>query len=202
VTLRGQAEPLHDILGNLQLGLGVAVLAICLLLVAYFQSPALALCALSSIPAVLGGVVMALLLTGGTLNLESYMGAITSIGVAVANAILLVTFAERARLSGMVALAAGWHAAATRLRPIIMTSAAMVAGMMPMALGLGDSGQQSAPLGRAVIGGVVFATAATLFVLPIIFGLLRASASRLSTSLDPDDPQSPLSQSAHEGSLS
>jgi hypothetical protein len=138
--LRGQVEPLHDILANLQLGLGVAVLAIALLLIAYFQSPGLALCALSSVPAVLAGVVVALLVTGDTLNLESYMGAITATGVAVANAILLVTYAERARLGGAGAMEAGWQGALSRLRPIVMTSVAMVAGMLPMALGIGESG--------------------------------------------------------------
>jgi len=188
VMLRGQVEPLRDILGNLQTGLLVAVLAIFLMLLAYFQSPGLALCALASVPAALVGVVLMLGLTGTTLNLESYMGAITATGVAVANAILLVSFAEKARIEGMGAMEAGWHGASTRLRPIVMTSMAMVAGMAPMALGLGESGPQTAPLGRAVAGGVITATLATLFVLPVIFGLLRASASRHSPSLDPDDP--------------
>ncbi|MBN9144339.1 MULTISPECIES: efflux RND transporter permease subunit [unclassified Novosphingobium] len=188
VMLRGQVEPLRDILGNLQTGLLVAVLAIFLMLLAYFQSPGLALCALASVPAALVGVVLMLGLTGTTLNLESYMGAITATGVAVANAILLVSFAEKARIEGMGAMEAGWHGASTRLRPIVMTSMAMVAGMAPMALGLGESGAQTAPLGRAVAGGVITATLATLFVLPVIFGLLRASASRHSPSLDPDDP--------------
>ncbi|WP_068092900.1 efflux RND transporter permease subunit [Novosphingobium rosa] len=188
VTLRGQVEPLHDILGNLRIGLGVAILAIFLMLVAWFQSPGLALCALASVPASLAGTTTALMLTGSTLNMESYMGSITATGVAVANAILLVTFAERARLEGMDALSAGWHGALSRLRPIAMTGSAMVAGMAPMALGLGDSGQQTAPLGRAVIGGVIFATLATVFILPTVFGLLRAGSSRLSPSLDPDDP--------------
>jgi multidrug efflux pump subunit AcrB len=122
------------------------------------------------------------------LNLQSFMGTIMAVGVAVANAILLVTFAERSRLAGKSSLDAGRDGAVSRLRPILMTSLAMIAGMLPMAIGFGESGGQTAPLGRAVIGGLAAATLATLLVLPGVFALVRANASRRSPSLDPDDP--------------
>ena len=115
------------------------------------------------------------------------MGAIMAIGVAVANAILLVTFAERSRLGGRAADAAAVDGAQSRLRPILMTSLAMIAGMMPMALGLGEGGQQTAPLGRAVVGGLAVATVATLLVLPSVFAIVQARAHRRSASVDPDD---------------
>jgi multidrug efflux pump subunit AcrB len=118
------------------------------------------------------------------------MGAIMAIGVAVANAILLVTFAEEYRRSGNAALDAALHGAKTRMRPILMTSMAMIAGMVPMALALGEGSQQTAPLGRAVIGGLLFATAATLLILPLVFSLVQQRAGVGSPSLDPDDPAS------------
>jgi multidrug efflux pump subunit AcrB len=133
-------------------------------------------------------VVLMLLTTGTTLNLESFIGAIMAVGVAIANAILFVTFAERARLEGQSAAEAGVSGAVSRLRPIVMTTLAMIAGMLPMAAGWGEGGQQSAPLGRAVIGGLALATLATLWVLPAVFALIRAKAPRRSPSLDPDDP--------------
>jgi multidrug efflux pump subunit AcrB len=128
--------------------------------------------------------------TGTTLNIESFMGAIMAVGVAVANAILLVTFAERHRLGGAAAADAAVTGAAGRLRPILMTSLAMMAGMMPLALGLGEGGQQTAPLGRAVVGGLAAATVTTLFVLPSVFAIVCGNAGRRSISLDPDDPSS------------
>jgi multidrug efflux pump subunit AcrB len=129
-------------------------------------------------------------LTATTLNIQSFMGTIMAIGVAVANAILLVTFAERSRLEGLSALNAAVDGAATRLRPILMTSMAMIAGMVPMAIGLGEGGEQTAPLGRAVIGGLAGASLATLIVLPAIFAMLQRSMARTSVSLDPDDAAS------------
>jgi multidrug efflux pump subunit AcrB len=119
------------------------------------------------------------------------MGAIMAVGVATANAILLVTFAERARVGGMSAREAGIEGANTRVRPILMTSCAMVAGMIPMALGLGDGGEQVAPLGRAVIGGLVAGTLTTLFILPAVFALVMGRSGTASASLDPFDPASP-----------
>lgn len=188
VAVHGEVETMTALLGSMRGGLLLAVFVIALLLVANFQSWELALVTIASVPAVILGVAVMLWLTGTTLNLESFIGAIMAVGVAIANAILLVTFAERARLAGEEALQAGITGAVTRLRPIVMTSLAMIAGMLPMAAGWGEGGQQSAPLGRAVIGGMLMATLATLWVLPSVFGLIRARAPRRSASLDPDDP--------------
>jgi multidrug efflux pump subunit AcrB len=169
--MRGQIEPLNQMLGGLRIGLGVAILAMLLLLTATFQSARLALAVVSVLPAALVGVALALWLTGTTLNIQSFTGAIMAVGVTVSNAILLVTFADRERANAN-APAAALEGAQSRLRPILMTSLAMIAGMLPMALGLGESGQQSAPLGRAVVGGLVLATFATLLVLPAVFALI------------------------------
>src|SRR5213078_2826907 len=139
---------------------------------------------------VIVGVALALWLTGTTLNIQSYMGAIMAIGVAVANAILLVTFAERSRMSGMSSAEAAVDGAQSRLRPILMTSFAMIAGMVPLALGIGEGGEQTAPLARAVIGGLVVATFATLLILPSVFAIVQGRSSTQSASLDPDDPAS------------
>jgi multidrug efflux pump subunit AcrB len=187
VAIRGEVQPMTELLGALRGGLLLSVVVIFLLLVANFQSWELALITIASVPAVLVGVLLALWITGTTLNLESFMGAIMAVGVAVANAILLVTFAERARLGGQNAADAAIAGASSRLRPILMTSLAMIAGMLPMAAGLGESGQQSAPLGRAVVGGLAFATVATLLVLPAVFTVVRGKAGRRSPSLHPDD---------------
>ena len=190
VDVRGQVETLGNIFANLVVGLVMAVVAVALMLTAYFQSFRLAAVSVSAVPATLCGVAVALFVTGTTLNLQSFMGAIMAVGVAVANAILLVTFAERSRLkhgdSGRAALDGG----VSRLRPILMTSCAMAAGMVPMALGLGEGGEQSAPLGRAVLGGVVLSTVATLAILPTIFSIVMRKATTAAASLDPDDPAS------------
>lgn len=189
VQVRGQISAMMQIFGNLTVGLGVAILVILLILAANFESLRLALIVISTIPAVLVGVVIMLLLTGTSLNLESFMGAIMAIGVAVANAILLVTFAEKNRKAGQDANAAARNAAGERLRPVLMTSLAMIAGMIPMALAIGRGSEEIAPLGRAVIGGLLFATAATLLVLPTIFSIVQRHASTKSPTLDPDDPE-------------
>jgi multidrug efflux pump subunit AcrB len=144
-----------------------------------------------TIPAVIAGVAIALLLTRTTLNIQSFMGAIMAIGVAVANAILLITFAEQSRVGGARVRDAAAEGAASRLRPILMTSFAMIAGMVPMASGLGEGGSQSAPLGRAVIGGLIGATLATLVVLPGIFAILQTERTRKSASLHPDEQAVP-----------
>jgi multidrug efflux pump subunit AcrB len=128
-----------------------------------------------------------LLATGSTLNLESYMGIIMSVGVSVSNAILLVTNAEEIRKAGSDSVQAGIQAAGLRLRPILMTSISMVVGMIPMATGLGESGGETAPLGRAVIGGLLASTVASLLVLPHIFSMVQRKRSVESVSLDPDD---------------
>ena len=196
VDVRGQAVPLEQMLRGLTLGLVLAMVVIILLLTAYFQSLRLALVSSSAIPAVIAGVVVALALTGTTLNIQSFMGTIMAIGVATANAILLLTFAERNRRDGMSAQAAAVEGAQSRLRPVLMTSLAMLAGMVPMALALGEGGEQTAPLGRAVIGGLGAATLATLVILPSVFSLLQSRAGTSSPSLNPDDPESRLFEAA------
>jgi multidrug efflux pump subunit AcrB len=187
VTVRGQAVPMEQLFGGLELGLGVAIVAIFLLLAANFQSFRLSLGVILTIPSVVAGVVIALLVTRTTLNIQSFMGAIMAIGVAVANAILLITFAERSRVDGSHVHDAAVEGAASRLRPILMTSLAMVAGMVPMAIGIGEGGSQTAPLGRAVIGGLLGATIATLVILPAIFAILQGETTRKSPSLHPED---------------
>jgi multidrug efflux pump subunit AcrB len=191
VTVRGQLQPMAEMFGGLSIGLLMAIAVILLLLTANFQSFRLSLSVVLTIPAVIAGVAIVLWLTRTTLNIQSFMGVIMAIGVAAANAILLVTFAERSRIEGLEPWEAAIEGARSRLRPILMTSCAMMAGMIPMALGLSEGGEQSAPLGRAVIGGLLGATCATLLVLPAIFATLQSRHARISASLDPDDPTSP-----------
>lgn len=191
VDVRGQIEPMRQMFTGLAIGLAIAVFVIFMLLTAYFQSMRLALVAVSTAPAVIAGVAVMLFLTGTTLNIQSFMGAIMALGVATANAILLVTFAERSRQQGDSPETAAVDSARHRLRPILMTSFAMIAGMIPMALALGEGGQQVAPLGRAVIGGLAAATLATLLLLPAFFVAIQDRNKPRSVSLDPDDPQSP-----------
>jgi multidrug efflux pump subunit AcrB len=188
VQVRGQVSAMSQIFGNLSIGLVVAIFVIFLLLAANFESVRLSLIVLSTTPAVLTGSVLMLLITGTSLNLESFMGTIMAIGVAVANAILLVTFAEQNRKAGADAKTAARNAAGERLRPVLMTSLAMITGMIPMALALGRGSEGTAPLGRAVIGGLLVATAATLLVLPTVFAIVQRRASVASPTLDPDDP--------------
>lgn len=190
VAVRGQIAPMKELFSGLTSGLGVAVLVIFLLLAANFQSLRLALAVLVTVPSVLAGVVVALVVTRTTLNLQSFMGTIMAVGVAVANAILLVTFAERSRVGGLPVKRAAVEGGAGRLRPILMTTMAMIAGMIPMALGTGEGGEQSAPLGRAVIGGLIGATLATLGVLPAAFAMMRGEKTPKSASIDPEDPES------------
>jgi multidrug efflux pump subunit AcrB len=178
---------MEQTLSGLRLGLVLAIAVIFLLLTANFQSLRLALAIILMIPAVLTGVVLTLWLTGTTLNVQSFMGAIMAIGVSVANAILLITFAEQRRRSGLNAADAVTEGARSRLRPILMTSLAMIAGMLPLALALGEGGEQSAPLGRAVIGGLAASTAAVLLILPALFVLVQRKVSTGSGSLHPED---------------
>ncbi|MGH8258663.1 MAG: efflux RND transporter permease subunit, partial [Steroidobacteraceae bacterium] len=190
VRVRGQSELMQETLRNLALSIGFAIVVIFLLLAANFQSVRLSLVVVATLPAVICGVILALLLTGTSLNLQSFMGAIMALGVSVANSILLVTVAEERRRTGSSAMQAAIYGGTSRLRPILMTSLAMIAGMIPMALALGEGSQQSAPLGRAVIGGLAASTVATLLVLPILFMAGQQRASAASPSLDPDDPDS------------
>jgi multidrug efflux pump subunit AcrB len=190
VSVRGQVPPLEETLSGLQIGLLLSVVVIFLLLSASFQSFRLALTVVSTVPAVLCGVLLMLLATGTTLNVQSFMGAIMSIGIAVANAILLVTFAEMSRREGNSPWDAAVAGARGRLRAILMTAAAMIAGMVPIALGIGAGSEQTAPLGRAVIGGLLLATLATLTVLPAVYAMLQKTATGHSASLNPYDPAS------------
>jgi len=190
VDVRGQIAPLWEILRGLTIGLVASLLVILLLLTAAFQSLRLAVVAVATAPAVIAGVVLALRLSGTTVNLQSFMGAIMALGVSTANAILLVSFAERERREGRSAADAAVVAASARVRPILMTSLAMAIGMLPLAVGTGEGGEQTAPLGRAVIGGLVASTAATLLVLPGAFALVMGWASRGTASLHPFDPTS------------
>jgi multidrug efflux pump subunit AcrB len=190
VKLKGEIPPLEQTISGLQIGLLLAVVAIFLLLAANFQSVRLALAIILTIPAVLCGVILMLRLTGTTLNIESFMGGIMAIGIAVANSILLVSFAERFRRDGQPIFEATQEGAASRLRAVLMTAMAMIFGMIPMAIGFAEGGSQTAPLGRAVIGGLIVSTFATLTVLPSIYAILQSKASVRSLSLDPMDPRS------------
>ncbi len=187
VYLRGQSEVLEQTISELSTGLLLAVVVIGLMLTAYFQSFRLALIVLSVFPGVLAGSMLLLWLTGNTLNIQSFMGSIMAIGVAVANAILLVSNAELLRARQENVLSIGAQAAANRLRPILMTSLAMIAGMLPMALGLGESGKQTAPLGIAVIGGLAFSTVISLWLLPMIYDWGIGNRQTVHASLDPTD---------------
>ncbi len=190
VAFRGQIPPLEQTISVLQRGLLLAILVIFLLLAANFQSIRLSLAIILTIPAVLCGVLVMLRLTATTLNIQSFMGAIMAIGIAVANSILLVSFAERYRREGRPLLEAATEGASSRLRAILMTATAMILGMVPMAVGIGEGISPSEPLGRAVIGGLIVSTFATLTILPSIYAILQRGVRITSASLNPGDPES------------
>jgi multidrug efflux pump subunit AcrB len=190
IVMKGQIPPLEQTISGLRVGLLLAVVAIFLLLWANFQSMRLALAIVLTVPAVLCGVLLMLLATHTTLNIQSFMGAIMAVGIAVANSILLITFAERARHENSPVMDAAREGAASRLRAILMTAAAMIFGMVPLAIGFGEGGPQAAPLGRAVIGGLLVSTFATLTILPSIYAILQGRATLTSSSLNPMDPTS------------
>ena len=190
IETKGLSEVLTDTLNSLQAGLITAIVVIFLMLAANFQSFKVSLVVLSTIPAVLLGSLLILILTGSTLNLQSYMGMIMSVGVSIANSVLLITNAEHLRQHNGDAKLSAKESAALRMRPILMTSVAMVMGMVPMASGLGEGGDQAAPLGRAVIGGLIASTLAALFILPLVFSWVQNKASTKSVSLDPEDEES------------
>jgi len=191
VWTEGTLQLLSETLKSLLAGLTVAVAVIFLMLTAYYQSFKVSLIILSVLPAVIGGSLIALYLTNSTLNLQSYMGIIMSIGVSVSNAVLMVNQAEFYRKSLLLKPDnAARLAASSRLRPVLMTAAAMLAGMLPMAIGLGDGAEQVAPLGRAVIGGLIASTVTILLLVPHFFSSLLSRAKTHSPSLDPDDQES------------
>lgn len=187
--VRGQADLLNQTMTELQSGLLIAIVVIFMMLAIYFQSFKLSLTVLSIIPAVIAGSGLFLLITGKTLNIQSYMGAIMAVGVAVANAILFITNAESHRRQDPASMHAV-QGASNRLRPILMTSLAMIAGMIPMSIGLGAGGDQTAPLAVAVIGGLLFSTISTLLFLPMLYNWVIGRKPFRSASLDPDDVNS------------
>jgi multidrug efflux pump subunit AcrB len=167
--LRGQVETMQQSFRGLLLGLVGAIVLVYMLIVVNFQSMKDPLIIISALPAALAGIVWMLFLTGTTVSVPALTGAIMCMGVATANSVLIISFAREQMADGKDAIAAATEAGFTRLRPVVMTALAMVIGMIPMALGLGESGEQNAPLGRAVIGGLIFATIATLFFVPTVF---------------------------------
>ncbi|MDR3697068.1 efflux RND transporter permease subunit [Mucilaginibacter sp.] len=190
ISTRGLTQTLTDTLDSLQTGLLVAVIVIFLMLAANFQSFKMSFVVLSTVPAVLFGSLLLVKITGATLNLQSYMGMIMSVGVSISNAVLLITNAEELRKHNGDALKSAREAVALRLRPILMTSLAMIVGMIPMASGIGEGGDQTSPLGRAVIGGLFASTFAALMILPLIFAWVQGNATTDSVSLDPEDKES------------
>jgi multidrug efflux pump subunit AcrB len=190
LMLRGQAETMRSSFVALSIGLVMAIALIYLLLVVNFQSWLDPFIILTALTGALAGVVWGLYLTATTLSVPAMMGAIMSLGVATANSVLLVTFARIHLQEGMTPLNAAWEAGTGRLRPVLMTAMAMIIGMVPMALGLGEGGEQNAPLGRAVIGGLVVATAATLFFVPVVFSILHQTVP-VPKELKPNEPSAP-----------
>jgi multidrug efflux pump subunit AcrB len=190
IETKGLSEVLNETLESLQTGLIVAIVVIFLMLAANFQSFKVSLVVLSTVPAVIAGSLLFLILTGSTLNLQSYLGMIMSVGVSISNAVLLITNAEQLRMHNGDAIESAREAAALRLRPILMTSMAMIVGMIPMASGIGEGGDQASPLGRAVIGGLIASTIVAVLILPLVFAWVQGKASTQSVSLDPEDKES------------
>ncbi|MBV9770195.1 MAG: efflux RND transporter permease subunit, partial [Bryobacterales bacterium] len=175
LMLRGQAATMQTSFYRLGLGVLAAIVLVYLLMAVNFQSWVDPLIILSALPGALAGILWMLYVTQTTLNVPSLMGAIMCIGVATANSILMVVFANDERMVGKGARAAALSAGYTRLRPVLMTAAAMILGMFPMALGIGEGAEQNSPLGRAVIGGLLLATVTTLLIVPIVYSYLRKS---------------------------
>ncbi|MFT3820923.1 MAG: efflux RND transporter permease subunit [Rubrivivax sp.] len=193
VVLRGQVETMQASFVGLGVGLAMAIVLVYLLIVVNFQSWIDALIIVAALPAALAGIAWMLFITGTTLSVPALTGAIMTMGVATANSILLVSFARQRLDDGMPPLAAALEGGATRIRPVLMTALAMIIGMVPMALGLGEGAEQNAPLGRAVIGGLVFATVSTLFFVPVVFAGVRQRLARREArrvpALPPPQPQ-------------
>jgi multidrug efflux pump subunit AcrB len=173
IEVRGQVETMRTSFIGLGLGMLFAIVLVYFVMVVNFQSWLDPFIILMALPGAMFGIVLMLFVTQTTINVPSLMGAIMSIGVATSNSILLVNFANDTRVTGADAIRAALEAGYTRLRPVIMTALAMIVGMLPMAMGLGEGGEQNAPLGRAVIGGLLMATLATLFFVPVVYSVLR-----------------------------
>src|SRR5471030_1827375 len=178
VTLRGQVVTMNTAFSGLFYGLLAAVVLIYLLIVVNFQSWTDPFVIITALPAALAGIVWTLFVTGTTLSVPALTGAIMCMGVATANSILVVSFARERQEAGVNALSAALEAGATRIRPVLMTALAMIIGMIPMAIGFGEGAEQNAPLGRAVIGGLLFATISTLFFVPIVFAGIHSRLAR------------------------
>jgi multidrug efflux pump subunit AcrB len=174
VTIHGQYEVMNSSFRSLLMGLILAIVLVYLLIVVLFQSWMDPFIIMIAVPGALVGILWMLAVTGSTINVESLMGSIMAVGIATSNSILLVSYANDARVEkGLSPVEAALEAGKTRLRPVLMTALAMIIGMVPMALALGEAGEQNAPLGRAVIGGLLVATLVTLFVVPVVYSLLR-----------------------------
>jgi len=178
LVLRGQVETMQASFMGLGVGLAMAIVLVYLLIVINFQSWVDALVIIAALPAALAGIAWMLFITNTTLSVPALTGAVMTMGVATANSILLISFARQRREAGVAPLAAALEAGATRIRPVLMTALAMVIGMIPMALGLGEGAEQNAPLGRAVIGGLIFATVSTLFFVPVVFAAVHQRLAR------------------------
>ena len=174
--MRGQVQSMRTSFTGLGLGIVFAILLVYIILVVNFQSWLDPLIIIMALPGALAGIIWMLFVTHTTFTVPSLMGAIMAMGVATANSVLLINFADDRRRAGHSAVASAIDAGYARLRPVCMTAMAMVIGMLPMALGLGEGGEQNAPLGRAVIGGLVLATFFTLIIVPLIYGILRAGS--------------------------
>ena len=192
VAIRGQVLTMNQSFGGLAFGMIAAVILIYLLITVNFQSWISPVVVVSGVPCALSGILWILFATRTTISVPSMMGAIMTIGVSTANSILLVTFANERRLVGMNAVDAAIDAGSTRIRPILMTAIAMIIGMIPMALGMGEGSEQNAPLGRAVIGGLLVATFSTLFLVPIVYSILCAKQPLpIEDDLEPTVPSRP-----------
>ncbi|HZU82338.1 MAG TPA: efflux RND transporter permease subunit, partial [Polyangiaceae bacterium] len=178
VAITGQAQSMSDSFRGLAVGMALAVALVYMLMAVNFQSWLDPLVILTALPGALAGIVWMLFVTGTRLSVPALMGSLMTIGVATANSILVVTFANERRRAGDDAPTAALAAGRTRMRPVMMTALAMILGMLPMSLGMGDGGEQNAPLGRAVIGGLALATASTLLFVPVMYSLLRSRPPR------------------------
>lgn len=179
ISVRGQIQSMNTSFRGLSFGLIFAVALVYLLMVVNFQSWLDPLIILMALPGAMCGILWMLFVTQTTISVPALMGSIMCIGVATANSILMVTFAKDQQLSGKNSIEAAWSAGVTRLRPVIMTALAMILGMLPMSLGMGEGGEQNAPLGRAVIGGLTLATFATLFLVPVVYSVLRRNSEQV-----------------------
>ena len=190
VSVRGQVTPMTQMFESLTVGLALSVVVILVLLTGFFQSFRLGLISIGAVPGVVCGVAIILVMTGTTLNIESFMGSIMCIGVSVSNSVLLSAFMDDHWRAGASVRRAAVEGARDRLRPILMTAIAMLLGTVPMALALEEGSEMTAPLGRAVIGGLVVSTFATLLIVPAMFALVMGDSKKVSPSIDPDDPDS------------